>query len=78
MPGSKKLLPTDLSLEQLKKLVVVKEKMDKLTVRKCDVVKRGQVIGSAGATGNATKPQLHFELRKGSKPVDPQTYFSRS
>ncbi len=51
---------------------------DELTVRKCDVVKRGQVIGHAGATGNATKPQLHFELRKGSKPVDPQTYFSRS
>lgn len=51
---------------------------EKLTVRKCDVVKRGQVIGQAGATGNATKPQLHFELRKGSKPVDPQAYFSRS
>ncbi|MEJ2227065.1 MAG: peptidoglycan DD-metalloendopeptidase family protein [Alphaproteobacteria bacterium] len=51
---------------------------DKLAVRKCDVVKRGQVIGRAGATGNTTKPQLHFELRKGSKPVDPQAHFSRS
>jgi murein DD-endopeptidase MepM/ murein hydrolase activator NlpD len=51
---------------------------DELTVHKCDVVKRGQVIGRAGATGNAAKPQLHFELRKGSKPVDPQEYFSRS
>jgi murein DD-endopeptidase MepM/ murein hydrolase activator NlpD len=51
---------------------------DELAVRKCDVVKRGQVIGRAGATGSATKPQLHFELRKGSKPVDPQAYFSRS
>lgn len=51
---------------------------EELTVGRCEVVKRGQVIGKAGTTGNATKPQLHFELRKDSKPVDPETYFSRS
>lgn len=51
---------------------------DELMVKRCDVVKRGQTIGKAGATGNATKPQLHFELRKDSKPVDPEQYFSRS
>ncbi len=51
---------------------------DKLLVRRCDVVKRGQTISKAGATGNATKPQLHFELRRDSKPVDPEAYFSKS
>ncbi len=51
---------------------------DKLMVRRCDVVKRGQTISKAGVTGNATKPQLHFELRKDSKPVDPEAFFSRS
>jgi murein DD-endopeptidase MepM/ murein hydrolase activator NlpD len=51
---------------------------EKLKVKRCDVVERGQVIGLAGTTGNAAKPQLHFELRKNSKPVDPVTYFSRS
>ncbi len=51
---------------------------DKLMVRRCDVVKRGQTISKAGASGNATKPQLHFELRKDSKPVDPEAFFSRS
>jgi murein DD-endopeptidase MepM/ murein hydrolase activator NlpD len=44
---------------------------DTISVRKCDVVRRGQVIGNAGATGDVSQPQLHFEIRKNSKPVDP-------
>jgi murein DD-endopeptidase MepM/ murein hydrolase activator NlpD len=49
---------------------------DELLVRKCDVVKRGQIISKAGASGKATSPQLHFELRKDSKPMDPDGQFS--
>jgi murein DD-endopeptidase MepM/ murein hydrolase activator NlpD len=45
-----------------------------LTVKKGDIVKRGQVIGKAGATGHVTSPQLHFEIRKGATPVDPIAY----
>jgi len=37
-----------------------------LNVKKGDSVKRGQVIGKAGATGNVTSPQLHFEVRRGA------------
>ena len=44
---------------------------DEILVKKCDVVKRGQNIGTAGATGDASQPQLHFEIRKNAKPVDP-------
>ncbi len=47
-----------------------------LLVSKGDTVKRGQVISKAGATGNVTSPQLHFELRKGSRPVDPTPYLT--
>lgn len=39
-----------------------------------DQVHRGQTISRAGATGNVGEPQLHFELRKGSRAVDPQRY----
>lgn len=39
-----------------------------------DQVRRGQTISRAGATGNVGEPQLHFELRKGSRAVDPQSY----
>ncbi|HVZ52426.1 MAG TPA: peptidoglycan DD-metalloendopeptidase family protein [Pseudolabrys sp.] len=45
-----------------------------LTVKRGDAVKRGQVIAHAGQTGNVTSPQLHFEIRKGSTPVDPTKY----
>jgi len=47
-----------------------------LSVKKGENVKRGQVIGKAGATGNVTSPQLHFEVRKGATPVDPTQYLT--
>jgi murein DD-endopeptidase MepM/ murein hydrolase activator NlpD len=47
-----------------------------LLVKRGDTIKRGQVIARAGQTGNVTSPQLHFEIRKGSVPVDPVKYLS--
>lgn len=47
---------------------------DQLLVKRGDRVRRGQVIAKAGKTGKAETPQLHFELRKGSSPVDPIPY----
>jgi murein DD-endopeptidase MepM/ murein hydrolase activator NlpD len=45
-----------------------------VSVKRGDQVKRGQIIARAGQTGTATSPQLHFEVRKGSTPVDPTQY----
>ncbi|MBV8447570.1 MAG: M23 family metallopeptidase [Hyphomicrobiales bacterium] len=47
-----------------------------LLVKKGDAVKRGQVLAKSGQTGNVASPQLHFELRKGKTPVDPQQYLA--
>lgn len=47
-----------------------------LNVKRGESVKRGQVIAKSGQTGNVTAPQLHFELRKGSTPVDPTKYLA--
>jgi murein DD-endopeptidase MepM/ murein hydrolase activator NlpD len=47
-----------------------------LDVKRGDTVKRGQVIAKSGQTGNVNSPQLHFELRKGSTPVDPTSYLA--
>jgi murein DD-endopeptidase MepM/ murein hydrolase activator NlpD len=44
---------------------------DQILVRPNDDVRRGQVIARAGRTGAVDQPQLHFELRQGSRPVDP-------
>lgn len=40
-------------------------------VKRGDRVARGQIISRAGATGDVSQPQLHFEVRKGQRPVDP-------
>jgi len=47
-------------------------------VKRGDKVKRGQVIAKSGKSGSATVPQLHFEIRKNSKPVNPLKYLSKS
>jgi murein DD-endopeptidase MepM/ murein hydrolase activator NlpD len=44
---------------------------DQILVRPNDEVRRGQVIARAGKTGAVDQPQVHFELRQGSRPVDP-------
>ena len=40
-----------------------------------DFVKRGDVIGSAGGTGIASGPHLHFEVWKNGQAVDPFKLF---
>ena len=47
-----------------------------LKVKRGETVKRGQIIALAGQTGTVNSPQLHFEIRKGSTPVDPMQYLS--
>lgn len=47
-----------------------------IKVKRGDAVKRGQIVALAGQTGNVTSPQLHFEIRKGSTPIDPTQYLS--
>lgn len=47
---------------------------DSIKVKEGDLVRQGQTIASAGATGNANSPQVHFELRKGKEPVDPSLH----
>lgn len=49
---------------------------DEITVKRGDKVRRGQVVAKSGRTGNVNAPQLHFEIRKGSNPVDPMPYLS--
>lgn len=49
---------------------------EELLVKRGDKVRRGQIIAKAGATGSVSQPQVHFELRKGSRPVDPTKYMS--
>lgn len=49
---------------------------ERLIVSRGDFVASGQVIGYAGQTGDVSSPQLHFEIRSGTQPVNPRSYLS--
>ena len=42
-----------------------------LLVQEGETVRRGQPIAEVGNSGDVVDAQLHFELRKGTKPIDP-------
>lgn len=50
---------------------------DELLVKYNDRIERGQVIAKAGKSGQVDQPQLHFELRQDSKPVDPTPFMEK-
>lgn len=54
--------------------VTVYAHLKSISVNRGDKVGRGQVIADSGMSGNATRPKLHFEVRKNSAPVNPMTF----
>lgn len=51
--------------------------MDSMVVRRGVRVNVGQKIGTVGKTGKVDTPQLHFEIRKGTKAYDPSAYLKK-
>ncbi|HJS33618.1 MAG TPA: M23 family metallopeptidase, partial [Alphaproteobacteria bacterium] len=49
---------------------------DEINAQRGDQVRRGQVLGKVGQTGNVASPQLHFEIRRGTRAVDPRELMS--
>ena len=47
-----------------------------LLVKRGDTIKRGEIIAKSGRSGEVGSPQLHFEIRKGSSPVDPLQFLN--
>jgi murein DD-endopeptidase MepM/ murein hydrolase activator NlpD len=50
--------------------------LGQLTVARGDKITAGDTIGTVGETGYVNQPQLHFEIRKDRKPIDPMTKLS--
>ncbi|MGE0743611.1 MAG: peptidoglycan DD-metalloendopeptidase family protein [Rhodospirillales bacterium] len=44
---------------------------EEILVKIGDTVRRGQMVARVGSSGSANAPQLHFEIRRGERPVDP-------
>ena len=67
------------------KMIVIRHAEDYVTtyahlqdmaVTKGVKVKRGEIIGKSGKTGEVKQPELHFELRKGETQLAPVGYLS--
>jgi murein DD-endopeptidase MepM/ murein hydrolase activator NlpD len=43
----------------------------KILVKRGEKVRRGQTIAKVGSTGRSSGPHLHFEIREGSRVLDP-------
>ncbi len=51
--------------------------LDEIAVEQDEILRAGRQIGTVGATGLATGPHLHWELRVGGVAVDPDRYLER-
>ncbi|WP_373693885.1 M23 family metallopeptidase [Parafrankia sp. BMG5.11] len=49
--------------------------LSRLNVAQGQQVRRGEVIGYVGSTGNSTGPHLHYEIRRDGRAIDPSAHF---
>lgn len=50
----------------------------RIVVREGQRVTRGQTLGTVGTGGRARSPRLHFQVRRGTEPVDPARQLPRN
>ena len=51
--------------------------LSSMTAKRGDKINVGQQIGKIGQTGKVDRPQLHFEIRKGTKAYNPTLYLKK-
>tara|TARA_B100001123_G_C15067369_1_gene930191 strand:- start:453 stop:887 length:435 start_codon:yes stop_codon:yes gene_type:complete len=51
--------------------------LDRLLIGRGETVDAGATIGTVGNSGSVDSPQLHFEIRRGSRALDPMLYLPR-
>ena len=50
--------------------------LDNIYLKRGSEVQMGEKVGTIGTSGNVNIPQLHFEIRKGKKALNPEEYLS--
>ncbi len=57
-----------------KKWITAYAHLSEITITKGAQVKKGEKIGSVGSSGRVNTSQLHFEIRKGKRALNPREY----
>ncbi len=52
--------------------------LDSVAARKGQVLRKGEMLGTVGATGSVGGPQLHFEIRRGTEAINPAYYLGKA
>ncbi len=55
-------------------LVTAYGHLSRIDVQKGQMIRAGDILGGVGKTGSVNAPQLHFEIRQGSKILNPAQY----
>ncbi|MEA2077927.1 MAG: M23 family metallopeptidase [Candidatus Marinimicrobia bacterium] len=55
-------------------IVSIYAHMNRIKVKKGDIIERGSLIGEVGSTGRSTGPHLHYEIQKDGKAINPVKY----
>lgn len=50
--------------------------LENFKVKRGQEIKRGDVIGTVGSSGQVDSPQLHFEVRRGTDALNPKIYLA--
>jgi murein DD-endopeptidase MepM/ murein hydrolase activator NlpD len=64
-------------IEHLPGLYSLYYHLSEINVKEGDIVQTGELLGLSGATGLATGPHLHWEVRVNGENADPDTFISR-
>tara|TARA_R110002110_G_scaffold3305_14_gene16910 strand:+ start:93 stop:1190 length:1098 start_codon:yes stop_codon:yes gene_type:complete len=51
--------------------------LERYLVKRGETVRKGQLVATVGSSGGVSTPQLHFEVRRKSQPVDPRGYLPK-
>ncbi|MEQ8710395.1 MAG: LysM peptidoglycan-binding domain-containing M23 family metallopeptidase [Rhodospirillales bacterium] len=51
--------------------------LERYLVKRGETVRKGQLVATVGSSGGVSTPQLHFEVRLKSQPVDPRRYLPK-
>ena len=75
---SRILTGNSIILEHLPGIYSIYYHLDNIAVSEGSIIEAGTILGESGATGLATGPHLHWEIRVSGENADPDAFLPRA